>query len=101
MSGFRGPPRKGENYELSADLNSEYREKRKDAIKRTIASMTVGKGAWSARNASATLIPPRCQRSIPRCSQEHADGRSGAEEARIPIPHELREDAARARHPRC
>lgn len=40
---LRGP-RKGENYELSVDLNSEYREKRKDAIKRTIASMTVGKG---------------------------------------------------------
>ncbi|KAG6890230.1 hypothetical protein C0995_010243 [Termitomyces sp. Mi166 len=39
---IRGP-RKGENYELSVDLNSEYREKRKDAIKRTIASMTVGK----------------------------------------------------------
>jgi vesicle coat complex subunit len=40
---IRGP-RKGENYELSVDLNSEYREKRKDAIKRVIASMTVGKG---------------------------------------------------------
>lgn len=39
-------PRKGENYELSVDLNSEYREKRKDAIKRVIASMTVGKGAF-------------------------------------------------------
>jgi AP-1 complex subunit beta-1 len=37
-------PRKGENYELSVDLNSEYRDKRKDAIKRVIASMTVGKG---------------------------------------------------------
>ncbi|KAF9074612.1 adaptin N terminal region-domain-containing protein [Rhodocollybia butyracea] len=36
-------PRKGENYELSVDLHSEYREKRKDAIKRVIASMTVGK----------------------------------------------------------
>ncbi|KAJ7583792.1 adaptin N terminal region-domain-containing protein [Mycena floridula] len=36
-------PRKGENFELSVDLNSEYREKRKDAIKRTIASMTIGK----------------------------------------------------------
>ena len=44
MSGFRGPPRKGENYELSADLNSEYREKRKDAIKKVIANMTVQKG---------------------------------------------------------
>jgi AP-1 complex subunit beta-1 len=39
---IRGP-RKGENYELSVDLNSEYRDKRKDAIKRVIASMTVGK----------------------------------------------------------
>ncbi|KAJ7260892.1 clathrin binding protein [Mycena haematopus] len=36
-------PRKGENYELSIDLNSGYPEKRKDAIKRVIASMTVGK----------------------------------------------------------
>jgi AP-1 complex subunit beta-1 len=42
------PPRKGENYELSVDLNSEYRDKRKDAIKRTIASMTVGKGELSS-----------------------------------------------------
>ncbi|KAF7336049.1 AP complex subunit beta [Mycena sanguinolenta] len=36
-------PRKGENYELSIDLNSGWPEKRKEAIKRTIASMTVGK----------------------------------------------------------
>ncbi|KDQ52427.1 hypothetical protein JAAARDRAFT_40280 [Jaapia argillacea MUCL 33604] len=40
---FRAGPRKGENFELSQDLNSEYRDKRKDAIKRVIASMTVGK----------------------------------------------------------
>ena len=44
MSGFRGGPRKGENFELAADLNSEYKEKRKDAIKRVIANMTVQKG---------------------------------------------------------
>ncbi|OBZ75021.1 Beta-adaptin-like protein C [Grifola frondosa] len=43
MSGFRAPPRKGENFELAADLNSEYREKRKDAIKKVIANMTVQK----------------------------------------------------------
>ncbi|OCH85011.1 clathrin binding protein [Obba rivulosa] len=43
MSSFRAAPRKGENFELSADLNSEYREKRKDAIKKVIANMTVGK----------------------------------------------------------
>ncbi|THH28153.1 hypothetical protein EUX98_g6037 [Antrodiella citrinella] len=43
MATFRAPPRKGENYELSADLNSEYKDKRKDAIKRVIANMTVQK----------------------------------------------------------
>lgn len=48
MSGLRGPPRKGENFELSADLNSEYREKRKDAIKKVIANMTVQKGRCAA-----------------------------------------------------
>ncbi|KAJ3476998.1 hypothetical protein NLI96_g10766 [Meripilus lineatus] len=43
MATMRAPPRKGENFELSADLNSEYKEKRKDAIKRVIANMTVQK----------------------------------------------------------
>jgi AP-1 complex subunit beta-1 len=43
-------PRKGENYELSVDLNSEYKDKRKDAIKRVIASMTVGKGVSACRH---------------------------------------------------
>ncbi|KAI9061876.1 Adaptor protein complex beta subunit [Trametes sanguinea] len=43
MSSFRAAPRKGENFELAADLNSEYKDKRKDAIKRVIANMTVGK----------------------------------------------------------
>lgn len=33
----------GENYELKSDLHSESKEKRADAIKRTVASMTVGK----------------------------------------------------------
>lgn len=40
---FFNGPRKGENFELRADLNSEYRDRRKDAIKRVIANMTVGK----------------------------------------------------------
>lgn len=31
---------KGENAELRADLNSQYRDPRKEAIKRVIASMT-------------------------------------------------------------
>ncbi|CAJ0912575.1 15013_t:CDS:2, partial [Entrophospora sp. SA101] len=34
---------RSENYELRADLNSEYRDRRKDAIKKVIANMTVGK----------------------------------------------------------
>jgi AP-1 complex subunit beta-1 len=49
-------PRKGENYELSIDLNSEYKEKRKDAIKRTIASMTVGKGAQAHAIAQTSKL---------------------------------------------
>lgn len=40
---FFNAPRKGENFELRADLNSEYRDRRSDAIKRVIANMTVGK----------------------------------------------------------
>ena len=47
MASFRAPPRKGENFELAADLNSEYKEKRKDAIKRVIANMTVQKGEYT------------------------------------------------------
>ncbi|KNE72785.1 hypothetical protein AMAG_17113 [Allomyces macrogynus ATCC 38327] len=35
--------RKGENLELKTELNSEYRDRRKDAVKRVIANMTVGK----------------------------------------------------------
>ncbi|KAG0287106.1 beta-adaptin [Linnemannia gamsii] len=34
---------KGENAELLVELNSEYRDRRKDAVKRVIANMTVGK----------------------------------------------------------
>jgi vesicle coat complex subunit len=33
----------GENFELKAELNSEYRHVRKDAVKKVIANMTVGK----------------------------------------------------------
>ncbi|XP_039247587.2 AP-1 complex subunit beta-1-like [Styela clava] len=35
--------KKGEMFELKADLNSERKEKRKEAVKKVIASMTVGK----------------------------------------------------------
>lgn len=35
------PP--GENWELRQQLNSEYRDKRADAIKRVIANHTIGK----------------------------------------------------------
>ena len=67
-------PRKGENYELSVDLNSGYADKRKDAIKRVIASMTVGKGALTVPADSGVLDAPlRCQRPLPRRPQEHAN----------------------------
>ncbi|KAG0055661.1 beta-adaptin [Gryganskiella cystojenkinii] len=38
---------RGENAELLVELNSEYRERRKDAVKRVIANMTVGKDVSS------------------------------------------------------
>ncbi|TPX30432.1 hypothetical protein SmJEL517_g05988 [Synchytrium microbalum] len=39
--------KKGENFELKADLNSEYKEKRKETVKKVIANMTVGKDVSS------------------------------------------------------
>jgi vesicle coat complex subunit len=44
---FFAAPRKGENFELKADLNSEYKERRKDTVKRVIANMTIGKDVSS------------------------------------------------------
>ncbi|PVU92367.1 hypothetical protein BB561_003879 [Smittium simulii] len=35
--------KKGENFELRTELNSEYRERRKEAVRRVIANMTIGK----------------------------------------------------------
>ncbi|KAF9572784.1 beta-adaptin [Mortierella alpina] len=46
-SRFFATNKKGENAELLADLNSEYRDRRKDAVKRVIANMTVGKDVSS------------------------------------------------------
>lgn len=40
-------PKRGENAELREDLNSGYKDVRKEAIKRVIASMTVGKDVSS------------------------------------------------------
>ncbi|KAI7847935.1 adaptin N terminal region-domain-containing protein [Circinella umbellata] len=40
---FFATTKRGENYELKAELNSEYRHVRKDAVKKVIANMTVGK----------------------------------------------------------
>jgi vesicle coat complex subunit len=37
----------GENFELRADLNSEYKEKRKETVKKVIANMTIGKDVSS------------------------------------------------------
>ncbi|ORX55072.1 Adaptor protein complex beta subunit [Hesseltinella vesiculosa] len=40
---FFSTNKRGENFELKADLNSEYRHVRSDAVKKVIANMTVGK----------------------------------------------------------
>lgn len=44
---FFATTKKGEIFEIKADLNSEYAVKRKEAIKKVIASMTVGKDVSS------------------------------------------------------
>ncbi|KAL7276298.1 beta-adaptin [Rhizina undulata] len=40
---FPAPPRKGETFELRSGLNSQFAHERKDAIRNTIAAMTLGK----------------------------------------------------------
>jgi hypothetical protein len=92
MSSFRAPPRKGENFELSADLNSEYKDKRKDAIKRVIANMTVQKGAYThvLRPCGPHIdLIPRRQWPLSRRAQEHADRRPRAEETCVSVSYEL------------
>lgn len=42
-SGIRSQLTSGENWELRQQLNSEYRDRRADAIKRVIANHTIGK----------------------------------------------------------
>ncbi|KAI8912920.1 adaptin N terminal region-domain-containing protein [Powellomyces hirtus] len=44
---FFSTTKKGENFELKADLNSEYRDKRKETVKKVIANMTIGKDVSS------------------------------------------------------
>ncbi|KAL2918023.1 beta-adaptin [Polyrhizophydium stewartii] len=44
---FFATNKKGENFELKADLNSEYRDKRKETVKKVIANMTIGKDVSS------------------------------------------------------
>uniref|UniRef100_A0A3Q3MJH1 Adaptor related protein complex 2 subunit beta 1 n=1 Tax=Labrus bergylta TaxID=56723 RepID=A0A3Q3MJH1_9LABR len=39
--------KKGEIFELKAELNSDKKEKKKEAVKKVIASMTVGKDVSS------------------------------------------------------
>lgn len=58
----------GENFELRADLNSEYREKRADAIKRVIANMTVGKDVSGLfpDGASSLARPVPALASVPQ-----------------------------------
>jgi hypothetical protein len=45
--------RTGENFELRSDLNSEYRDKRKDAIKRVIGELWVVLGSMPQLNTLA------------------------------------------------
>ncbi|KAJ3189878.1 AP-2 complex subunit beta [Gaertneriomyces sp. JEL0708] len=44
---FFSTTKKGENFELKAALNSEYKDKRKETVKKVIANMTIGKDVSS------------------------------------------------------
>lgn len=46
----------GELFELKAELNSEKRDLKKDAIKKVIASMTVGKDVRCVNNPLAPVL---------------------------------------------
>ncbi|XP_035206561.1 AP-1 complex subunit beta-1-like isoform X2 [Stegodyphus dumicola] len=43
MQNILPPPKKGEIFELKSELNSDKKEKKREAVKKVIASMTVGK----------------------------------------------------------
>lgn len=47
------PPFLGEIFELKAELNSDKKEKKKEAVKKVIASMTVGKDVRCAGTGRA------------------------------------------------
>lgn len=40
---FQNAPKRGETYELKAELNADTKDKRKEAVKKVIANMTIGK----------------------------------------------------------
>ena len=48
--------KKGEIFELKGELNSDKKEKRKEAVKKVIASMTVGKGRDGFLSRSKTVF---------------------------------------------
>lgn len=84
----------GENWELRQQLNSEYRDKRADAIKRVIANHTIGK--------DCSGLFPDVVKNMVRARLDilpgfvaltwTANGGSGAEEAGVPVLDELRKD---------
>ena len=65
--------KKGEIYELKSDLNSDRREKKKEAVKRVIASMTIGKDVSSL---------------FAECIEVYANRRFGAEKTRLSVLNE-------------
>lgn len=55
---FTLPPFLGEIFELKAELNSDKKEKKKEAVKKVIASMTVGKDVRCAGAGRLRLGAP-------------------------------------------
>ncbi len=86
------PPRKGENWELRQQLNSEYRDKRADAIKRVIANHTIGKdcsGLFPDVVKNMASRPSPTYHAVKLMGAVSANRGFGAEEACLPVLDEL------------
>lgn len=86
--------KKGEIFELKSELNNDKKEKKKEAVKkvRTQQKLLLQFGhKLSYTGHRFDDSRQRRVRFVSRCSQLHADWQPRTQEARLPIPDELRE----------
>lgn len=88
--------KKGEIFELKSELNNDKKEKKKEAVKK-VKSPLFRKFVLISACLGDRFDDGRQRRlcPVPRRRKLHANRQSRTEEARLPIPDELREIAAR------